>query len=345
MRRAPIMALVLLPITLSCSAPQNRSSQWKLSESARTLVAEDDAERMFRALDAARTSGTDPAISGYQVRAATVVVKDGQEHVIVGGNSEYLVPEAIHAETSLLNHVANVLGAPATRTVKFMAFYTERQCGTGLSCGDCRDYQIATTDFENLLVVCGQASDHTVHVRRFAEAVVSEDDFPLVTPDEIPLNSQELTRLVEAARKARRQGVSLFTSSEHHAGAAGLSSMGNVYSAAGVDDAAFHYRYPIGGLLQQAATEGDYFIKAIVVAGEAGKWPRVSYRERQYGHESSSFNKRRNMEPISLILTNGQGLFRLTTFEKALPHAFSADAFMPEAVDEFLESKAAPASR
>lgn len=123
-----------------------------------------------------------------------------------------------------------------------------------------------------------------------------------------------------------------------HTGAAGLSFAGKTYRAAGADDAAFHFRYPIGGLLQQAATERDYFLRAIVVAGETGKWPRVSYRDRQYGYESSSFNRLRGKPAILLILTDGRGKFRMTTFEEALPHAFSAGAFMPQAVDDFLRS-------
>ena len=91
--------------------------------------------------------------------------------------------------------------------------------------------------------------------------------------EDLPLSPLELERLVHAAQKAREHGITLFTSGEHHAGAAGLSFAGNLYRAAGADDAAFHYRYPIGGLLQQAASEGDYFIRAIVVAGEVGQWP------------------------------------------------------------------------
>ncbi len=335
-----ISGLVLLSVVLHCAGPEKAASRWELSESARELVGEAEAEKILRALEAAEQSGTDPSLSGFHVRVATVVEKDGQEHVITGGNTEYQVPEAIHAETSLLNHVANLLGAEATRAVKFIAFHTEGTCGGSASCGDCRDYQIATTDYQNLLVVCGQASDHTVHVRRFSEALSPEERFPQVLESEIPLPQPELRRLVRAAQEAQQRGIRLFTDSQHHSGAAGLSWKGDLYRAAGADDAAFHYRYPIGGMLQQAATEGDYFIRAVVVAGEPGSWPRVSYRDRQYGYESSSFNRRRGLEPISLILTNGQGRYRMTTFEQALPDAFSTDAFMPEAVEAFLQRQA-----
>ncbi len=314
---------------------------WRLEEESRSLVSDQAlADQIFRALDAAAGAGTDPSISKYPVRAATVVEHGGQEHVIVGGNTEYQVPEAIHGETSLLNHVTSLLGRDATRRVRFIAFYTDGQCSQSLSCGDCRDYQIAATDWENLLVVCGQGSDQTVNVRRFSDAVVPEDDFPEVAAAEISLSESELGRLVEAAEEARRGGVRLFTSAERHRGAAALSYKGNVYRAAGVDDAAFHYRYPMGGVLQQAASESDYFLRAIVVVGEPGSWPKVSYRERQYGNEFSRFNRRQNLDPIQLILTDGQGLYRMTTFEEALPYAFSTDNFMPGRVEEFLRQHA-----
>ena len=83
-------------------------------------------------------------------------------------------------------------GAEATRHLRFFAFYGER-CGGGGSCGDCRDYQMATTDWEHLLVVCGQSKDHTVKVTRFADQIVCERNFPAVDPEKIPLKSDELT--------------------------------------------------------------------------------------------------------------------------------------------------------
>ena len=46
--------------------------------------------------------------------------------------------------------------------------------------------------------------------------------------------------------------------------AAALTSTGRIYRAAGADDAAFHYRFPVGGVLQQAATERDYFVRAVL---------------------------------------------------------------------------------
>jgi hypothetical protein len=41
-----------------------------------------------------------------------------------------------------------------------------------------------------------------------------------------------------------------------------------------------------------------------------------------------------------LILSNGRGQFRMTTFESALPHAFSTADFMPEALKTFLATHA-----
>jgi hypothetical protein len=91
-------------------------------------------------------------------------------------------------------------------------------------------------------------------------------------------------------------------------------------------------------MLQQAATESDYLMRAIVVAGEPGQWPAVSYRDRQYGYEVSTFNHAEGKPPITLILTDGQGKYKVTTFESALPYAFSTAAFMPDALSAFLKS-------
>ncbi len=327
-------------VTSACGSSAKRvSTAWHLAPEARALVADEQLEeQMYRALEAAATTGTDPGISGYHVRAATVVVHEGEEHVVVGGNTEYVVPEAIHGETSLLNHAANLFGAEATRaSVRFVAFYSSGVCGAGGSCGDCRDYQIAKTDYENLLVVCGQASDGTVRVSRFADTLVPVERMPLVAVDALGLPEADVARLLEAATGARRGGIDLFTSAERHLGAAALSMGGRLYRAAGADDAAFHYRYPIGGVLQQAATEGDYHLRAVLVVGEPGTWPEISYRDRQYGFEFSSFNLEKNKPPVILIVGDGEGHYRVSTFEEALPEAFSTRSFMPDRVESFLE--------
>jgi len=339
--------------SVACSrAPGPLAPRWTLTKPAEELVADPELRaRIFRALDAARSAGTDPSISKFHVRAATVIQHAGVERTILGGNSEYArVPEAIHGETSLMNHVINAVGPDAARrAVSFIAFYGE-QCGGGGSCGDCRDYLITTTRWEELLIVCGQASDHTVHVERFARSVVSEDRFPVVASEATGLPAARLDHLAQAAIEARAGGVSLFTSAEEHLGVAALTTTGKVYRAAGADDAAFHYRYPVGAVLQQAATYRDYFVQAILVAGPPGRIPRLCYRDRQYGYESSSFNRKRGLPPIRLILVEepeagsssaaSSRRYRATTFEEALPGAFSAADFMPEAVDRFLEQRA-----
>jgi hypothetical protein len=338
--KTPVLCMLISCIALiGCSArAQNNSAQWTLSKDSEALVPDSKLrDQIFRALDAAEHSGTDPRISNFQVRAATVIEINGQEHIVLGGNTEYDIPEAIHGETSVLNHVTALFGPDATRRlVRFIAYYGH-QCGGGGSCGDCRDYQISATDYEHLLVACGQASDHTVHVSRFMDQVVCETNFPEVDASKIPLGVAELSRLVKSAQVAELGGVMLFTS-ERHTGAAGLSFSGRTYRAAGADDAAFHYRYPIGGLLQQAATERDYLIRAIVVAGGPGKWPTLNYRDRQYGYEASNFNRHAAKPPIVLILTDGQDHYRATTFEAALPHAFSTADFMPDALEKFLRT-------
>ena len=54
---------------------------------------------------------------------------NNEDHVVLGGNTEYELPEAIHGESSLLNHVTTLYGADATRhAVRFVAFYSQR-CG------------------------------------------------------------------------------------------------------------------------------------------------------------------------------------------------------------------------
>jgi hypothetical protein len=193
-------------------------------------------------------------------------------------------------------------------------------------------------------VVCGQAGDHSVHIDRFADGIVPEDRFPEVSPSAIGLPPGRVEDLARAAEEARRGGVRLFTSDAEHLGVAALSSTGRVYRAAGADDAAFHYRYPVGAALQQAATYRDYFVEAVAVAGPAGRLPRLRYRDRQYGYEFSSFCRKRGLAPIRLILVQDapgadpkSRRYRLSTFEEALPGAFSATDFMPEAVGRFLE--------
>ncbi|MFN8062925.1 MAG: hypothetical protein U0Q12_27485 [Vicinamibacterales bacterium] len=308
---------------------------WTFDDNA-TALARDPILRgqIAKALDAAERGGTDPSISKYQVRASTVLVENGVERVVVGGNSEYAVPEAIHGETSLVNHAISVAGPAATKaSMRFLAFYGQ-SCGVGGSCGDCRDYLMATTAFEHLLIACGNANDRTVHLQRFADELVAEDTLPV--GDVEGVSKAELEALAKAAREARTGGVSLFTDAALHSAAAVLSHTGKIYVAAGTDDAAFHYRFPIGGALQQAATARDYLIKAVAVAGPSGQLPRVFYRDRQYGYEFSSFNQKRGKPPIQVVLLADDGRHRVSTFEAMLPGAFSAAKFKPDAVDTFL---------
>jgi len=344
-----VVSVLLSAAGVCCTTACSRSIRppapgWTLTQPAEELLADPELRaRIFRALDAASSAGTDPSLSKFHVRAATVIRQQDALRTVVGGNSEYArLPEAIHGETSLMNHVINAVGpAEARRAVDFIAFHAQH-CGGGGSCGDCRDYLMTTTRWEDLLLVCGQASDHTVHVDRFAESIVPEDRFPPVASEAMGLPPGRLEELAGAALAARAGGDSLFTAAEEHLGVAALSTTGKIYRAAGADDAAFHYRYAVGAVLQQAATYRDYFVQAILVAGPPGRLPRLRYRDRQYGYESSSFNLKRGLPPIRLILLEqpagaGPRRYRATTFEEALPGAFSAADFMPEAVDRFLE--------
>jgi cytidine deaminase len=346
LRCAAVVAVAAAGAASACARPAGEA-RWTLGESAREALADPELQaRVFAALDAARSARTDPALSKFHVRAATVIRQAGGERIVLGGNTEYRVPEAIHGETSLMNHVINAVGPDeARRAVGFIAFHADK-CGGGGSCGDCRDYLIATTDWQNLLMVCGQASDRTVHVDRFAKWVVPEEGFPEVKAEETGLPAAQLAQLERAALDARAGGVRLFTREEDHLGVAALSTAGKVYSAAGADDAAFHYRYALGAALQQAATQRDYFVQAVAVAGQPGRLARLCYRDRQYGYEFSSFNRKRGLPPIRLILVEEPGgsaarRYRMSTFEEALPGAFSAADFMPEAVDRFLDSHSA----
>lgn len=339
---ARLFAHALLPALAlavsACASPEpSGSARWTLAADSPVAV-EDVAllSRMAAALDAAETAGTDPNISGHHVRAATVVNAGGRDEVVVGGNTEYGVPQAVHGEVSVMNHVTARFGAEiARREVKFIAFFGQ-SCGDSRGCGDCRDYMRATTEHQSLLWVCGRATDRTIHVRRFSDGLREESDLPDADEASLGLPAADVRRLVEAARAARRGGVTLFTGPDRHTGAAALGASGRIYRAAGADDAAFHYRFAIGGVLQQAATEGDYFVRAVAVEGEPGTWPRVAYRERQYGFEFSSFAVSRGEPPTWLILSDGRGRLKAAPFEAALPKPFSVARFNPEAIEQFL---------
>jgi cytidine deaminase len=347
--KAPMALLALAFAAIVCLAVADQPrTAWTVTPPARELLADPDLQaRVFKALDAARSAGTDPRISKFHVRAATVIPNKDGEKTILGGNSEYRLPEAIHGETSLMNHVITAVGPEeARRAVDFIAFYGQ-SCGGGGSCGDCRDYLLATTRWQDLLIVCGKAGDRTVHVDRFAKGIVPENSFKEVSAQDTGVPGPRLNELVQAAREARAGGVRLFTAAEEHLGVAAVTTSGKLYRAAGADDAAFHYRYPVGAVLQQAASYRDYFVQTVVVASQPGRTPRLSYRDRQYGYEFSSFNRKRGLPPIRLILVEedqvgGALRYRTTTFEDALPGAFSTADFMPEAVDRFLETAARP---
>src|ERR1700740_3630058 len=106
---------VLAIAAVVAASTQSSVDSWRLTPESEALVP-DAALRtqIFRALDAAESAGTDPSISHFKVRAATVVTVNKEDHVVLGGNTEYELPEAIHGESSLLNHVTTLYGADAT---------------------------------------------------------------------------------------------------------------------------------------------------------------------------------------------------------------------------------------
>lgn len=97
-------AIPLIGVMVTCSpGGEQPTRSWRLSEDSQRLVSDEAlADQIYRALDAAAGAGTEPSISQYPVRAATVVEHQGKEHIIVGGNTEYQVPEAIHGENPAL---------------------------------------------------------------------------------------------------------------------------------------------------------------------------------------------------------------------------------------------------
>lgn len=334
-------ALVLLLIALtSCGSPPAASTtSWQLAEDSPVKPDAALLADMIAALDAAEHSGTSPTISKFHVRAATAFEHEGRRIIVNGGNTEYALPEAIHGESSAVNHAIVRVGADAARAkVRFVAFYSQ-SCGTSLGCGDCRDFMCASTQSDRLLWVCGSAVDRKIRVRRFAEGLAPEETFPDAAPADLGITNVELHRLNTAVNDAWKHGITLFTTSEQHMAAAVLTAKSAIHRAAGADDAAFHYRFPIGAALQQAATSGEYAVRVVLVSGKSGVWPRITYRDRQYGFEFSSFGQARGQPPIRLILSNGLGRYKVTTFEAALPHAFSVARFNPQAVERFLRTQ------
>lgn len=310
--------------------------EWQLDDSSRHLLEGTNLlDDIKIALDAAKDSGTNPSISGYDVKSATLLHTDKGDRVFISGNTEYEVPEALHSESNLLAQITSTLGIKQTKQVKFIAF-NSNACSKCAGCGDCRDYIKAQTDYKNLLIVCGDNSNKTIYVNKFIDGLLSEDEFSDLNKKNMPITQDELTLLYKAAKSAKEGGINFFTGNNHSAAAA-LSFSGKIYKASGADDSAFHYRPPISGVLQQAATEKDYLLKAVLVIGDKEQWPVVSYKDRQYGYEYSLFNKRLCKAPIALILANNKEEFKISTFEKALPFAFSLEWLIPEKLDAFVE--------
>ena len=84
------MVLALLSgVLVGCGSREARSApKWTLTQESEAVVP--DAElraEIFKALDAAAKVHTDPFISHFQVRAATVFKVNGKEEVVLGGNS------------------------------------------------------------------------------------------------------------------------------------------------------------------------------------------------------------------------------------------------------------------
>src|SRR5258708_9163742 len=96
--------LIAIFAALAASRPPSDAS-WRLTSESEALVP-DAALRaqIFRALDAAEGAGTDPSISHFKVRAGAFRGVEGTENLVLGGNTEYEVPEPLHHQSPLLNH-------------------------------------------------------------------------------------------------------------------------------------------------------------------------------------------------------------------------------------------------
>ena len=280
-------------------------------------VSPQKIKQIQQALEAASTAGTNPCLSSYHVRTATIIEHNGEEHLFTAGNTEYLHPEAIHSEVALVSQVIAKFGKEVAREkIRFIAFYGNPE-GSLSPCGDCRDYLIANTNVDRLLEAVGEGQN--IIVRKFKDCLVDETTFAACHTEELPVTRTQLKRMLEAAMEAKENTPSVFTPLNRQSAAAAISETGAIYRAAGVEDGAFHYRTAIGSVLQQAVTENDHAIKAILVVGKKGVWPSVSYRERQYGYEFSGLSPE---TPLYLILTDRQGNYRCTTFDAALPNGF-----------------------
>src|SRR5664279_4644483 len=89
-KRAILRVAGFVSLATLCLVRAHSSPSWHFTESSRSLVTDSGLrQQIFQALDAAQKGGTDPHISHFDVRAATAFEKDGQEHVVLGGNTEY----------------------------------------------------------------------------------------------------------------------------------------------------------------------------------------------------------------------------------------------------------------
>jgi len=288
----------------------------------------------------------DPQISGFRVRAATILNDGFWEEAVIGGNTEYGDPRAIHGETSLVNHALNAYGHEKVRELlRVIALYSS--FGPVTPCGDCRDYLLASTDPQKLVIVTAGEKDPNVQIHPFTDFLAPEEGFDVaISPREAVarINDEDFyTTWFRALSTRHMGGVNLFSPATTRAVVLARErppSQPKYYEAASCDDGAFHLRFPVGGALQAAATDGAYFVDFIAVARSDGEMPRITYRDRQYANEADGFNKIAGRQPLKLIL-DGRDVVRMTTLDKALPHSFSTFDFAPEKVEAFLKSKGA----
>ena len=96
------------------------------------------------------------------------------------------------------------------------------------------------------------------------------------------------------------------------------------------------------GLLANPTGDPDIPWEPVILKAITGK-EALDFARDEANASSSHYPKplkKRGKPPIQLLISNGRGQYRMTTFEAALPQAFSTADFMPEALDRFLESHA-----
>lgn len=179
----------------------------------------------------------------------------------------------------------------------------------------------------------------------YSDGLIDETEFPDATLEQVGLPAADFDRLIDAARTAREGGITLFTGPDRHTGAAALTWSGRIYRAAGADDAAFHYRFPVGGVLSRPRPNATIWSGPSPSSGPRA--PGRTWRIATGSTVSSSAASRpcaggrRRSCCCRMVVER----VKATTFDLALPKPFSVARFNPDALERFLDrQRVAPAA-